>query len=115
MHKDWVEITKSLSVEMDRTRDGIAPVTKAFSQLASAATADGTLDKKTKELVALAISIAVRCDGCVGFHAKAALKNGASREEVLETVGMAIYMGGGPSFVYGAQALEAYDQFVAAQ
>lgn len=60
--------------------------------------------------MALAISVAVRCEGCIGSHTKAAKQAGATREEVLETVGMSIYMGGGPSFVYGAQALEAYDQ-----
>ena len=49
-------------------------------------------------------------DGCIGFHTSAAIHHGATRDEVLETVGVAIYMGGGPSYVYGAQALEAFDQ-----
>ncbi len=62
----------------------------------------------------MAIAIATRCDGCVAFHAEAALKQGASRAEVLETVGMAIYMGAGPSVMYAAQALAAFGQFSAA-
>ncbi len=111
MHKDWTELTATLSAAMAETRKGIPETTKAFGALAQAATASGALDTKTKELIALAISVAVRCDGCVGFHAKAACKQNASRQEVLETIGMAIYMGGGPSFIYGAQALEAFDQF----
>ncbi len=110
MHKDWKEITGTLSGAMADVRKGIPEVAKAFGALASAATADGAMDKRTKELVALAISIARGCEGCIGFHTQAAKKAGASRDEVIEIAGMAIYMGGGPSFVYGAQALEAYDQ-----
>ena len=96
---------------MAETRRGIPEVGKAFQQLAAAATAEGALDTKTKELIALAIGITARCDGCVAFHAGAAVRHGANRQEVLETIGMAIYMGGGPSLVYGVQALEADDQF----
>ncbi|MEZ5668462.1 MAG: carboxymuconolactone decarboxylase family protein [Alphaproteobacteria bacterium] len=114
MHKDWTALTATLSEEMAKVRQGIPETTKAFSALAAAATAEGALDAKTKELVALAIAIAVRCDGCIGFHAKAACRHKASRAEVMETIGMAIYMGGGPSFIYGAQALEAFDQFAGA-
>lgn len=110
MHKDWKQITGSLAGAMAELRKGAPDVARAFGGLAAAATADGTLDKKTKELVALAISIALGCEGCIGFHTQAAKKAGASREEVIEIAGMAIYMGGGPSFVYAAQALEAYDQ-----
>jgi AhpD family alkylhydroperoxidase len=113
MHKDWQALTATLSDAMARTRKGIPDTTKAFSGLAAAACASGALDSKTKELIALAISVTVRCDGCVGFHAKASCRLDATREEVLEAIGMAIYMGGGPSFIYGAQALEAFDQFAA--
>jgi AhpD family alkylhydroperoxidase len=112
-HKDWDHLTRTLSAAMGQVRKGAPETMKAFSALAAAATAPGVLDARTKELVALAISVAVRCDGCVGFHAKAALAQGASREEVTEVIAVAFYMGGGPSFIYGAQALEAYDQFKA--
>ena len=79
--------------------------------MAAAATAGGALDTKTKELLALAISVAIRCDGCIAFHSKAAVQHGATREEIMETMGLAIYMGAGPSLMYAAQAVEAYDQF----
>jgi AhpD family alkylhydroperoxidase len=69
------------------------------------------LDTKTKELMALAIGITSHCDGCVAFHTKMAHQNGASREEIAETVALAVYMGGGPAAVFGADALRAYDQF----
>lgn len=102
---------KELSGLMAATRRGIPEVGKAFHELSKAATAEGALDPKTKELIAVSISITARCDDCVAFHVGAAVRHGASREEMLETIGMAIYMGGGPSLVYGAQALEAYQQF----
>ncbi len=80
----------------------------AFSKLTQAATADGALDKKTKELMAVAISIVDHCDGCIAYHTAAAIKAGATEAEYLETIGVAIEMGGGPSSVYGGKALEAY-------
>ncbi len=110
MHKDWKEANKSLSQAITKYRNASPAAAQGFSALAQAATVPGTLDTKTKELIALALGIAGRCDGCVGFHTKAAIQQGATRQEVLETIDVAIYMGGGPSYVYGAQALEAYDQ-----
>ena len=70
---------------------------------------DGAIDAKTKELIALAIGITARCDGCLAYHARAAARLGASREEILEVIGVAVYMGGGPSMIYGSEALAAYD------
>ena len=84
---------------------------KAFGSLAGAATKDGALDKKTKELMAISISICIRCEGCIAYHVNNAIKAGASREEVVETISVAVEMGGGPSTVYGAKALAAYDEF----
>ena len=81
--------------------------------MAAAATAGGALDSKTKELLAIAIAVAIRCDGCIAFHAKAAMQHGATRDEIMETMGLAIYMGAGPSLMYAAQAVEAFDQFSA--
>lgn len=111
MSKNYPDMATDLSASIARLRKGIPETMKGFSQMASAATAEGVLDTKTKELIATAIGVAVRCDGCVAFHAKAAVKNGATRDEILETLGMAVYMGGGPSMIYAAQALDAFDQF----
>ena len=79
--------------------------------MARAASGPEALDSKTKELIALAISVAVRCDPCIAFHAQAAVKQLASRDEVMEAMGMAIYMGTGPSVMYASQVIEVYDQF----
>ena len=113
--KNWPELTKGWSAELRNLRGGAPEVMKAFSAIAQAAVAQGALDAKTKELIAIGISIAVRCDDCIGFHVKAAVDRGATREEVLETLGMAIYMGAGPSAMYASHALGAYTQFAEAK
>jgi AhpD family alkylhydroperoxidase len=112
---NWPELARMLSGELRNLRGGAPEVMKAFSSLAQAALAQGALDPKTKELVALGISVAVRCDDCIAFHVKAAVDRGATREEVLETLGMAIYMGAGPSAMYASHALGAYAQFAGAK
>jgi AhpD family alkylhydroperoxidase len=111
MHKDWPAIAEQLSGAIKEVRLGSPEVMKAFSAMARAATEAGTLDTKTKELIALAISVAIRCDGCVAFHSQAAVKQGATRDEIMEVMGMALYLGAGPSLMYAAQAVEAFDQF----
>jgi len=112
---NWPELTRGLSAELRNLRGGAPEVMKAFSSLAQAALGQGALDPKTKELIALAIGVAVRCDDCIAFHVKAAVDHGATREEVLETLGMSIYMGAGPSAMYASHALGAYTQFSAAK
>lgn len=86
---------------------------RAFKGLHKQATADGALDRKTKELIALGMALSIDCGGCVAYHVKQALESGASREEILEAVGVAVMMGGGPAVVYGCEALAALDQFQA--
>jgi AhpD family alkylhydroperoxidase len=115
MSNDFPKLAKELSNAIGILRKGTSEPMQAFSGLARSALTPGVLDTKTKELIAIAVSIAVRCDGCVAFHVKAARAQGATREEILETIAMAIYMGGGPSMVYGAMTLEAFDQFEAAE
>ena len=82
-----------------------------FSNLHQGVMFEGDLSKKHKELIALAIGISKQCSDCIGFHVKAAIKAGATKQEVAETVSVCILMGGGPAYMYGARALEAYDQF----
>ena len=111
MEKNYPDITKRISGDLAKLRQDIPDTMKGFSALAQAATRDGALDKKTKELIALAIAIATRCDGCIGFHAEALVRLGATRQEVEEALGMAVYMGGGPSLIYAADAISAFEQF----
>jgi AhpD family alkylhydroperoxidase len=109
--QNWPALTKELSAQLRNLRGGTPEVMKAFAAIAQSALAPKALDTKTKELIALAISVALRCDDCIAFHVKAALEQGASREEVTEALGMAIYMGAGPSVMYASHALEAFSQF----
>lgn len=111
MSKNYPEITKAISAGLKTFRKDMPEVGQAFTQLAMAATKDGALDKKTKELIAMALGVAARCDGCLGFHAEALVKLGATKEELEEVLGMAVYMGGGPSLMTAADALAAFEQF----
>ncbi len=111
MSKQYKDMTRDISATLAKFRKEIPEVMTAFGGLSQAATKDGALDKKTKELMAIALAVAARCDGCIGFHSQALVKLGVSRQELLETLSMAIYMGGGPSLMYAAEALEAFEQF----
>lgn len=113
MEKIYPEITARISANLKVLRKDIGDTMQGFSALAQAATKDGALDKKTKELIALAIGVSTRCDGCIGFHTEALVKLGVTRAELEEALGMAIYMGGGPSLMYAADAMIAYEQFSA--
>lgn len=84
---------------------------KSFSALHQAAFKPGVLDAKTKELICLGIAVAVRCDGCIASHTRGSLEAGATEEEIVEALGVAILMGGGPSVVYVTHAMEAMEQF----
>lgn len=110
MSKNYHDITQSLSASLAKLRGDTPDVMKAFSMLAQAATRDGALDKKTKELIALALGIAAHCDGCIGFHVQALIKLGVTRAELEEALGMTVYMGGGPSLMYAADALAAFEE-----
>jgi alkylhydroperoxidase AhpD family core domain len=113
MVKDWPQMATDMSGAVRNLRGGAPDVMKGFSSIAKAALEAKALDTKTKELIALAIGVATRCDACIAFHAQAAVQHGATRDEVMETLGMAIYMGAGPSVMYAALATEAFDQFEA--
>lgn len=111
MTKSYPEITKRISSGMKTLRSDIADTMQGFSAMAQAATKDGALDKKTKEMIALAIGVSTRCDGCIGFHTKALIDLDITKQEFEEILGMAVYMGGGPSLMYAADAMLAYEQF----
>ena len=114
MSKDYRALTLDISAYMRELRTLQPEAMKGFSALAQAAGADGSLDKKSKEFIALAIGITQHCDGCIGFHAKALIELGATRQEVAEVMAMCVYMGGGPALMYAADAMRAYDQFAGA-
>jgi len=104
------DLTRTVSQNMASLRTSTPGVMKAFGELGRAATAPGALDTKTKELIALALGVAARCDACIGFHTQALVKLGATRQELDEALGVTTYMGGGPSLMYAANAVAAFDE-----
>jgi AhpD family alkylhydroperoxidase len=89
-------------------RSAIPDVVAGFRELHGAAVAPGALDTKTKELIALAIAVIERCDGCIASHAQAAARAGATRQEAAEAIGVAFLMNGGPATIYGPRAYAAF-------
>ena len=114
MTTNYVEYHKHLEVRLAQLGQELPGPMSGFARLHKKAVEEGVLSAKTKELMALAISIAVRCDGCIAYHLHDAVKAGAARPELLETIGVAILMGGGPASMYAAHAMDAIDQFLPA-
>lgn len=111
MEKHYPEYFEHLRGRSAKLRHELPGVMGGFAEMYRQAMAEGALTTKSKELIALGIAIAVHCDGCIAAHVSDAHRAGASREEVVETIGVAVLMGGGPSAMYGAEALEALEQF----
>jgi AhpD family alkylhydroperoxidase len=107
---DWTaelaEANANLALYRRATPDGAA----GFSAMHKAAMGPGHIGTKEKELICIAIGIVRQCVDCIGFHVKAAIAAGATREEITEVISVSIYMGGGPAYMYGVKAIEAYDQ-----
>lgn len=94
-------------------RKGQPDTFKGFNLIHEQAMAEGALDHKTKELVAVALSVASRCDPCIAFHVPAAMRLGATREEIMEVLSVAVMMGGGPSLMYAAHTMEVVEEELA--
>jgi len=113
MSTDFPARHKELQTLMVRLAREIPGPVGAFANLHKAATTGGTLDGKTKELMALGIAVATHCEPCIAYHVHDALKAGATRAEICETLGVALMMGGGPAAMYACDALTALEQFEA--
>ena len=111
MTKSYTGLTRDISEMMTRLRNEAPDTMQGFNAMARAAMTEGELSAGMKELIAMAISVATRCDGCIGFHAKALVRLGVPRAQVVEMLAVATYMGGGPSLMYAADALRAYEEF----
>lgn len=105
------DLTQDVSSALASLRASTPEVMKSFAELGRASTTDGALDRKTKELIALALSVAARCDPCIGFHVQTLVRLGVTRQELDETLGVTTYMGGGPSLMYAASAVRAFEEF----
>jgi AhpD family alkylhydroperoxidase len=110
MSKSFTTITQDVSKSLATLRNEIPETMQAFNALAKAALAPGALSALEKELIALAVGVSSRCDACIGFHVKALIRLGVTREQLMETLGVCTYMGGGPTLMYAAEAVAAYEE-----
>jgi AhpD family alkylhydroperoxidase len=111
MTGEFKSIISEINAATADLRELIPDTMSGFAMMSKAATKARVLDEKTKELIGLALGVAAHCDACLGFHTRTLVRLGTSREELAEALGMAIYMGGGPSLMYAADALRAFDEF----
>ena len=107
---DWKADNAVMRTKLRNLNQALLETTKDFSAMTKTVHETGGLDAKTKEFAALAISVADRCEPCIGFHVEALIKAGASRDEVADVLSVCIQMGGGPSLMYAAKALDAFDR-----
>ena len=106
------QLIKSINENLTPYRKAQPDAMQAFGQLAKAAMAEGAVSTKHKELIALAIGVTQHCSGCIGFHVKALVRLGCTRQELEEMLSVCVYMGGGPALMYTAEALSAFDSMV---
>lgn len=105
------DVQRELAAPTRALRALIPEVFDAYGAMKDAVIVDGVLDAKTKELIALAISVTKQCDGCIASHARGAARHGATSEEVAEALGVAVLMNGGPGVVHAPRALAAFEEF----
>ena len=112
MSKSFVQITTDVSKALATLRKEIPDTMQGFSAMAKSSLQDAALSELHKELIALAIAVSQRCDACIGFHIKALIRLGATREQIMETLGVCTYMGGGPALMYAAETVRAYEEML---
>jgi AhpD family alkylhydroperoxidase len=112
MMMDYLEYYQHLEERLTQLGQELPGPMTGFARLHKKAMADGVLSAKIKELMALAISIVVHCEGCIAYHVHDAVAAGATRQELLETIAVALLMGGGPASMYAAQTMDAIEQFL---
>jgi len=106
----YAEIRKRITTANAKFKKAQPGTFEGFNTIHSQAMPDGALDAKIKEIIAVALSVASRCDPCIAFHTRAALRHGATREEIMEMLSVVVLMGGGPSLMYCAHVVEAMDE-----
>lgn len=111
MATNFPALRQELQGSMVRLGREIPGPVGGFANLHKAATTSGTLDARVKELIALGIAVAMRCEPCIAYHVHDAVKAGANHAEILEALGVAMMMGGGPATMYACEALTALEQF----
>jgi AhpD family alkylhydroperoxidase len=115
LDNDYQEILATTAKYGKQLAEGHPDAMKGFQTLGQAVMKPGALDTKTKELIGLGLSVASRCEACIASHTRNAIEAGATKEEIIETLGVTILMGGGPSLAYSTHVLEAMEQLKSAE
>jgi AhpD family alkylhydroperoxidase len=105
---DWNTYRQQLAATISEIAKTSPDVVKGYKTLSVARTANSTLDAKTHELIALAVAVTVRCDGCIATHVEGARKSGATAEEITDALSVAITVNAGAALVYSARTLDAF-------
>jgi AhpD family alkylhydroperoxidase len=105
---NWNEYLQQLQTGIGELGRASPEVLRGYRTLSDAGQKTNHLDAKTRELIALAVAVTLRCDGCITTHTSAAIKNGAQKEEIVEALGVAISVNAGAALVYSARVLDAF-------
>jgi AhpD family alkylhydroperoxidase len=109
MMLDWNAYQRQLMTTIGQIAHSSPDITRGYQTLSGAAAKTGHFDAKTRELIALAVAVTLRCDGCITFHTDAAVKAGATKEELVEVLGVAISVNAGAALVYSSRTIDAFD------
>ncbi|MGE8062479.1 carboxymuconolactone decarboxylase family protein [Pseudomonas sp. NPDC089547] len=107
---DWKQTIQDVSVRLREFGKNSPDTLKGVAMLGTAGSKTNHLDPKTRELIALAVAVTTRCDGCIAFHAAEAKKLGVTPEEVAEALGVAVNLNAGAAVVYSTHVLDAMDK-----
>lgn len=107
MMLDWNEYHKEIGNRLSELMKLSPDTVRGYRQLSDANAKTGHLDAKTRELISLAVAVSTHCDGCIVVHTDAALKAGATKEEISEALGVAVAMNAGAALIYSTRVLDA--------
>lgn len=111
---NWNEYQKELTGRIVEIGRSSPEVVRGYRTLSDAGNKTARLDAKTRELISLAVAVTLRCDGCITTHTSAAIQHGATKDEIVEALGVAIAVNAGAALVYSARVLDAFQEKTAA-
>ena len=111
MMLDWNEYRKQLAAGVKEIGQLSPDKIKGYIELSSAGQKKNLLGAKTRELIALAMAVTLRCDGCITVHSEAAIKQGASKDEIAEALGVAAAVSAGAALVYSTRVMDAFKEY----
>ena len=109
MMLDWKAYRKELVDTIGKIGQVSPDTVGGYRALGGAAAKTGKMDAKTHELIALAVAVSLRCDGCITVHTHAAVRHGATKEEIVEALGVAIAVNAGAALVYSSRVMDAFE------